>query len=175
MSISNVSPASSIYSVQSVSVSVSSVTQTDDTTPSTGVNVDISKPGQLMSQLSALAQSDPDQFKSVTANIAQQLKDAASSQSGAAADFLNKLADKFGNASQSGNASALAPAGGGHHHHGGGGHHRIQAAASDGSAGAATGGGGGALGQLVQGIISSALDGAADGTTDGSTPGATSI
>lgn len=164
MSISNVSSPSSIYSVQPVSVSVSSVTQTSDTAPASGVNVDISKPGQLMSQLSSLAQSDPAQFKTVTANIAQQLKDAASSQSGASADILNKLADKFGNASQSGNASDLAPAGGHHHHGGGGGHHRVHAAASDGSASAATGGSD-PLGQLVQGIISSALDGAGDGAT----------
>jgi len=155
MSISNVSSTSSIYSVQATSFDASSATSVALTTPTSGVSVDISKPGQLMSQLSALAQSDPAQFKSVTASIAQQLQDAASSQSGTAADALNKLADRFSNASQSGNASDLAPAGGHHHHGGGGGHHRVHAAASDDSTSAVTGSS--SVAQLVQGIISSAL------------------
>lgn len=171
-SINNVSSTSSIFSAQSVSASVSPVTSTDSSTPTSGVSVDISKPGQLMSQLASLAQSDPDQFKSVTADISQQLKDAASSQSGSSADFLNKLADKFGNASQSGSMSDLAPAGG-HHHGGGGGHHRMHAAASDSSSSATTGNGNDSIAQLLQGIISTALDGDTDDST--STTATTSI
>ena len=95
MSINSVSSTSSVYSVQATTFDASSDTASAVTTPTSGVSVDISKPGQLMSQLSSLAQSDPCQLKSVTASIAQQIQDAASSQSGAAADALNKLADRF--------------------------------------------------------------------------------
>ena len=127
-----------------------------------GVNVDISKPGQLMSELGSLAQSDPGKFKDVTADIAKQLKSAASSQSGSQADFLNKLADRFSAASQSGDVSDLTPKAGkprGGHQHGG--HHGMHAAEAGGGApgGGAGPGGGGGVGQLVQGIISSSLDG----------------
>jgi hypothetical protein len=169
MSINSVSSTSSLLNVQSVGGDLpSSTSTTGDTTSISGVTVDISKPGQLMSQLGALAQNDPAQFKSVTADIAQQLKDAASSQSGSAANFLNKLADKFSAASQSGNASDLAPAGKAHGHHHGGGGHKVHASANDGSTDA-VGGPNDPLAQLVQGIITSALGTTSTSTTPSST------
>ena len=81
-------------------------------TTSNGVSVEISKFGQLRSELDSLAQSDPEKFKAVTADIAQKLKDAAGNETGGKANFLNKLADRFNSASQSGNAADLSPAAG---------------------------------------------------------------
>lgn len=162
MSINSVSSTSALFNIQpATTTSLSSITPNDSISATGGVAVDISKPGQLMSQLSALAQSDPDQFKSVTASIAQQLKDAASSQSGSAADVLNKLSDRFSAASQSGSVSDLSPgAGKAHgHHHGGGGHHKMQqASATDASTSATGAGASDPLAQLIQGVISSALE-----------------
>jgi hypothetical protein len=153
MSISSILSPSSPGDVQGVTPPPSPATPVSSPDAANGVNVDISRPGQLFSQLSSLAQSNPDQFKSVTADIAQKLKDAASSASGSHADFLDKIADRFQAASQSGNVSDLAPPQGGrahgHRHHGG--HHH-------GGGGASTGGEGGeSVGQIVQGIISGAL------------------
>jgi hypothetical protein len=124
-----------------------------------GVSVGISRPGQLLSELKDLATSDPAKFKSVTADIAQKLKDAASAQGGSASDFLNKLADRFSAASQSGNASDLAPKAGGAqgHHHGHGGHHHAAEAAAGGQSAATGGGPFGAIEQTVQSIVSTAL------------------
>jgi hypothetical protein len=127
-----------------------------DTTGTAGVSVDLSKPGQLMSQLADLAQSDPTKFKAVTAEIAQKLKAAAGAATGPEAAVLNKLADRFDAASQSGKASDLAPQqAAGHHHHHGGSYNKqgIPATTDDGSSGADT------IAETVQGIISGALNG----------------
>jgi len=82
---------------------------------------DVSEQGRIMQELSDLQKSDPAKFKEVAGEIAQKLRDAASGASGSQATFLQKLADKFDAASQSGDMSALQPAGGtghahGHHH-----------------------------------------------------------
>lgn len=73
-------------------------------------------------ELAALQQSDPEKFKQVVGQIADQLSQAASSQTGAAANKLSELADKFKTAAESGDLSALQPPahpghGGGHHAH----------------------------------------------------------
>jgi hypothetical protein len=170
MSISSIFSPSSPSDLQAVSPtttpSTTSVTSSD---AANGVSVDISRPGQLFSQLSSLAQSNPDQFKSVTADIAAKLKDAAGSATGSQADFLNKIADRFQSASQSGSISDLQPpqaqgGGGGrmhghHHHHGGGGGGGASSTGGDGSE---------SVGQILQGIISGALSSVgstADATT----------
>jgi hypothetical protein len=121
------------------------------------VSVDLSKPGQLFSQLQNLAQTDPAKFKEVTAEIASQLKNAASSHTGKQADFLNALAGRFDAASQSGNVSDLKPPqaqaqASGHHHH----HQHAQGAGSAQSSSSSQAGSDSML-QLVQGIISNAL------------------
>jgi hypothetical protein len=160
MAISNVSSSMSTWDIQSLTSPTSSQTPaaTDASSASGGVTVDISKPGQLMSELTSLAQSDPAQFKTVTADIASQLKDAASQSSGPQADFLNKLADKFSSASQSGSASDLAPSAGKAHGHHGGGHHRAHGGAGGaGQAGLAGLDQADSVEQQVQGIISTAL------------------
>ena len=169
MSINSVSSISTVLDIQSVTTPSSSpASATDASAATSGVTVDISKPGQLMSELTALAQSDPTKFKSVTADIAKQLQDAASSQGGSSASFLDKLAGKFSAASQSGSAADLAPSGKAHgHHHGGGGHHLVHASASasDGSTAAPGTGPNDSVAQLVQGIISSALGTSAAATS----------
>lgn len=167
MSISSIFSPSSPSDIQGVTPSTSSTTPVTSSDAANGVNVDISRPGQLFSQLSSLAQSNPDQFKSVTADIATKLKDAASSASGSQADFLNKIADRFQAASQSGNVSDLAPPQGGRAHgHRHGGHHH-----GGGGGGASTGGEGGeSVGQILQGIISGALSSV---STDATTTDAT--
>ncbi|HXI57729.1 MAG TPA: hypothetical protein VNO55_16805 [Polyangia bacterium] len=171
MSISSISSNDPIGGVTAVSPQVAPVATVDPSSATAGVSVSISKPGQLFGQLSSLASSDPEKFKTVTADIAQKLKDAASSQDGRRADFLNQLADKFDAASQSGSAAGLAPTPGGraHGHHGGH-HHHAQATngssgggggSQEGHAGSAAGGQGspGALAQTVESILSDALNG----------------
>ena len=159
MTISSVS-SSSINGITPLNPQTTPTTASGSTDDVAGVSVDISKPGQLFSQLSSLATSDPDKFKTVTADIAQKLKDAAGSKTGKQADFLNQLADKFSAASQSGSASDL-PAPRAHGHHGGH-HHHAQAAngasSSTGQSGSATGGPGD-LFQSIDSIISGALEG----------------
>ena len=141
-------------------------------TTSNGVSVEISKFGQLRSELDSLAQSDPEKFKAVTADIAQKLKDAAGNETGGKANFLNKLADRFNSASQSGNAADLSPAAGqarGHHHHGGG-HHRGRGAGAVGSSGDD---GSESVGDVLQGIISGALSAASTPAVSSSSAAAT--
>ncbi len=124
------------------------------------VSVDMSQPGQLWSQLQSLAQSNPTEFKAVTADIASQLKQAASSQTGQKADFLNNLAERFQSASQSGKMSDLAPPSGqphvhGHHHHH---HQQVQAASNSTQPTSADQTGNDSLAQMIQSILANALN-----------------
>jgi len=160
MSISNISSLFSAQGIQSTTPGAQSPSGVDSTTPAPGVAVDISKPGQLFSELSSLAQSDPDKFKSVAADIAKQLKDAASQAGGPDATFLNKLADRFTAASQSGNVADLKPdsaQGAGHHRGGHGGHHRVHDGGSAEQFGAPGTGPNDGIASTVQNIISNAL------------------
>jgi hypothetical protein len=79
----------------------------------------ISPEGGLFGELASLAHSDPAQFKKVAEEVSQKLKDAASQATGDQAKFLSKMADRFGQAAQTGDMSALKPekAGGAHPHH----------------------------------------------------------
>jgi hypothetical protein len=104
----------------------------------------ISTPGQFFSQMQQLSQQNPTAFKSVAAEVATTFQNAASQTTGQQAQLLNKLANVFSQASQTG--SLQAPEGGPftqalqatqggsgqaggstaahhhhHHHHGGGG------------------------------------------------------
>jgi HSP90 family molecular chaperone len=130
------------------------------------VSVDLSQPGQLFSQLQNLAKTDPTKFKQVTAEIASQLKDAASSQTGKQADFLNNLAVRFQAASQSGKMSDLAPPqqgqaqSGAHHHH----HHSNAQASAGTQSGTASQSGAESVLQQVQSIIANALSSASTST-----------
>ncbi|HEX2951403.1 MAG TPA: hypothetical protein VHV83_17810 [Armatimonadota bacterium] len=68
-----------------------------------------SKPGDVLSKLAQLKDTDPEKFKEVTANIAKELKEKAAQQSGREATMLNDLADKFEQVSEDGDLSALQP------------------------------------------------------------------
>jgi hypothetical protein len=157
MTINSIASPSAVNDVQPVTPPATSSSSSLAADAANGVSVDISRPGKLFGDLASLAQSDPDQFKAVTADIAKKLKDAAGSEGGSRADFLNKLAVRFDSAAQSGSAADLAPAGkarGGHRH---GGHHRMHGAGRADPTGASGDGSGDSLAQVLQGIISGAL------------------
>ena len=92
---------------------------------------------QMMRQLQQLQQSDPAKYQQVTAQIAKNLRSAATTASAnrntAAATQLSQLANDFTQASQTGqlpNIQDVAQAvGGGYHHHGR--HHHVQSADAD--------------------------------------------
>jgi hypothetical protein len=96
----------------------------------------ISGPGQLFSGLSQLSQQDPERFKEVAQQIAEELSTAAESSTGRASDLAQRLADRFGQAAETGDMSALQGNGerGGvghhphhhHHHHLGGGSEAVR-------------------------------------------------
>jgi hypothetical protein len=77
----------------------------------------MSKGAQFLNQLQQLKQSDPDKLKQVLSDISSKLQDAAKQAIGTQADALNKLADKFQQAAQTGELSKLQPQHHGHHHH----------------------------------------------------------
>jgi hypothetical protein len=82
---------------------------------------DLSNPAQFLSELKQLSTQDPADFKSITAQIAQQLSTAAqNSNDPNQAAFLKTLAGNFQSASQTGDFSSLFPQAQahGHHHHG---------------------------------------------------------
>jgi hypothetical protein len=72
-------------------------------------DIKLSPMGQMMSKLESLSTSDPDKFKQVTEDISEKLKAAASQATGTDADMLNKMADRFAEASKTGDMSALKP------------------------------------------------------------------
>jgi hypothetical protein len=162
----DINKISSLYSSPTIAgVDTASSTSNGAAANATGsaVSVDLSKPGQLFSQLQNLAQTDPTKFKEVTAEIASQLKDAAASQTGKQAAFLNELAGRFDAASQSGKMSDLKPPqaqaqASGHHHH----HHHAQAA-GNGQSSSSSPAGADSMFQLVQGIITNALGSSSTG------------
>ena len=71
----------------------------------------VSKMGEFMKQLETLRTTDPAQFKEVTAAIGNSLSELAKSQSSDAAAMLSDLANKFTQASNTGEISALKPSG----------------------------------------------------------------
>ena len=81
--------------------------------------------GSFMSKLQSLEQSDPAKAKQVLGDIASKLSARAKEVGGTAGQHLSQLADKFQQASQTGDLSGLQPpqAQQGQHHHHGGGHH----------------------------------------------------
>jgi hypothetical protein len=88
-------------------------------------SVNFSQVAQLFQQLQQLETSNPADFQKVTADAAAQLQKAAQQTTDPGqASFLASLADRFQQASQSGNLSAFeggpkASSGHhGHHHHG---------------------------------------------------------
>ena len=132
MIINNATGAASISSVQASNEQLGAKRPSSMPPPPTAAaSSNISSRGTLMAKLSELAQKDPAKLKQVLSSIASGLKQAAGeNQDGGR---LDKLADRFAAAAQSGDLSVLQPkeqaaagASGGehahhHHHHGGGG------------------------------------------------------
>jgi hypothetical protein len=126
-------------------VSTSATTSTSSIPPSAAANAAISTPGQFLSQMQALSQSNPAEFKSVAAQVATTCQNAASQSTGPASQFLSGLANQFSQAAQTGTLALPSTQGGPatqgisgaqgaqatqsgspavhhhHHHHGGGG------------------------------------------------------
>jgi len=104
----------------------SSVSATDPTAQVTGTDsatsTQLSPMGELMSRLQSLASSDPAKAKTVLASVAGDLKSKAADSND---PHLAAVADKFSQASQTGDLSVLQPPQGaqGQHHHGGHHHH----------------------------------------------------
>ncbi len=73
--------------------------------------------GKLLSNLQDLATSDPAKFKQETGAIAAKLNDAAGNTAGDESSFFKDLASQFQQASDTGDASALAPKRHAHHNH----------------------------------------------------------
>ncbi len=123
MDISAVNSTVNVYDIDAISQANAAATTPAPIAPDATTS-QVSGPAQWMSELQNLRKSDPDKFKQVTGEIADKLQQEASSATGQQATFPNKLADRFSQASQSGDMSALQPSGGvsGHHGH----HHHVQ-------------------------------------------------
>lgn len=76
---------------------------------SPGERPHVSPMGQLLRDLHGLKSDDPNAFAKVTASIATRLQEIAASEPEDVADRLNHLADRFSQASQTGNLSAFRP------------------------------------------------------------------
>lgn len=116
MSVNAINTALSANSLESIL----NKTRTTGTSDTTGVSSDpparVSKFGNLLSQLSELQQSNPDEFKATASKIADKLKEAAASASESGdtekATKLSELAEKFQTASKTGEMPDLRPPGG---------------------------------------------------------------
>jgi HSP90 family molecular chaperone len=114
MTISSTSSTSSDTSILQLLESLlnnnSNATSTGSSTAATSDSAAVSNPGKLFSELEKLSKSNPTEFKKITAEIADQLKTAASNATDPnQASFLTQLANSFETASQSGNFSDLFP------------------------------------------------------------------
>jgi hypothetical protein len=116
------------YGIDALSTTQASTTQAATAGSSaTTDSAQLSPMASLLNQLQQLQQNDPDKFKSVMSSIADTLRTDAQSATGPKAERLNALADKFGQAAQTGQMPDLQPKGQqqgatGHHHH----HHQVQ-------------------------------------------------
>ena len=130
-SISSLSPGY-LQAVLSTALQNAGLSSTKSSAPGVGASSFDAKPdngqlspfAQVMSTLQQLQQSDPAKYQQVTQQIATKLQKAAqtaeSNGNGAAANELNRLADDFTKASNSGqlpNVRDLVQAMRGHHHH----------------------------------------------------------
>jgi hypothetical protein len=159
--------------------SVSSPVTTSDSTR-------LSPFAQLASVLQQLQQSNPTEYKQVTAQIATNLQSAAqaaqSQGNSTAATQLGQLATDFTNASQTGqlpNLQDLAEAvsggsGGGHHHH-----HHAEGSSSDsssaGSSATASSSSAGSPGQALSQLLSSLFQTSDSQSTQSTSTDPTSI
>ena len=116
MSISPIDPSTSqVIALDALPGTIGITPPTDTDGAGTGAAASVSPFAQIMSQLQQLQQSSPAALKNVLGDIATQLQGAAQ-QNGSPG--LSDLANRFQQASQTGDLSKLQP-----HHHGHGHHH----------------------------------------------------
>jgi hypothetical protein len=109
MNVSRIGSLTSVAQTTAVTStdSVNDVAQLDGPEPA-----GVSKMADLMKQLEELSQSDPEKFKKVMSSLAKQLQeqaDAAGQAGDGGAGFLQELAQKFQQAADTGDVSALQP------------------------------------------------------------------
>jgi hypothetical protein len=127
MSIQSVGTSALSYvGATSLNTDTTAVDTTDDTTTTDApaTQLSLSGPAELFSKLQKLEASDPSKAQDALHQLADQVREQASSASGAQATHLNAFADKLDQAADSGDLSWLQPQHAGrahHHHHGGGG------------------------------------------------------
>jgi hypothetical protein len=106
---SQTNQANSLASLLSA-IGVDSSTGTGPASSATNDSSSVSNPGKLFNELEQLSKQNPAEFKRITAQIAQQLQDAAKNTTDSSeANFLNQMASNFEAASKSGNFSDLFP------------------------------------------------------------------
>ena len=149
MSTGAISSLSTNYVQQILASALQSAGVTASTTATPGSQSDTSQLSpfaQLVSTLQQLQESNPTEYKQVTAQIATNLQAAAqtatSQGNSSAASQLTQLATDFTSASQSGQlpnlqdlAQAVGGSSGGHHHH----HHHSEGTSSSDSSTASSG------------------------------------
>lgn len=80
-----------------------------DESDSPASNTRISSPGRLFSRLAQLSHDEPERFKEVAQQIADDLRASAAQSSGREAAFDNRLAERFEKAAETGDMSSLFP------------------------------------------------------------------
>jgi len=75
-------------------------------------SLDLSEPGKIFNKLKELSESDPEKFKTVMTEIADEIQNAAESSSDEnESNMLMKVAEGFQNAAESGDLSEALPKG----------------------------------------------------------------
>ena len=106
-----------LYKKMEAKLETSTTSTTSTTNSAAGDSDSISGIGKILGNLQELATTDPEKFKKDTASIAAALTEAANKTTGDESTFLKDLASQFQKASDTGDASALAPRHHGHHDH----------------------------------------------------------
>jgi hypothetical protein len=115
-SLSSTDPLSQLYSQNSTSSTSSSDSTSGSSSTGSSSSTSVSSQAKLFQQLQQLEQTNPAEFKKVTADIASELQTQGQQEGGSQGQALTNLAAQFQQASQTGSLTPLE-----HHHHGGGG------------------------------------------------------
>lgn len=80
--------------------------------PVTGLDaIEVSTGARANSQLQSLAEMDPEAFKAATTTIAERLMEIAGQTQGFPSERLQQIAERFAEASRTGDFSSLSPSG----------------------------------------------------------------
>jgi hypothetical protein len=116
MSLSSISSTSAqqVWQILTTGLQTESGAESGIQTITTGTetSVDFSDPGKLFSKLQQLSESDPEKFKAVMSDIAEEIKKAADSTSDEnESSMLTKISEDFQKAAESGDLSEALPKG----------------------------------------------------------------